>query len=359
MPNAEDIRNPGYVISKFSDKNKEISVREFFFPEMFYSELEARIKKELGKNGEAKLYSIGKRFGYRYAMISRYGKISTLKEKGLLDFMYMFTRYIEVVYAKKLEHKIDFDKKMLELTADSYAGCEQNGLGYILLIGAWTGVWSFIMDNKKIDGIQITCQGRGDQMCKLVCAPQQELKRLKKDIFTEADMEGLEENYPRYEVFNKVYPSANKNLSLKNLIETGIFKYEKGKLFFGNERMVGIEFSTYYLLDNGFSKDKKTREILFSTAFEAGKKIANGKDSVFVQRFLSSIGFGDVQILSEKGNFRVRFYHFPWASLAKECDFVIISGFTSGLLSAATKKKIELKKVTKTESGDGFHIKLD
>lgn len=359
LPNAEDIRNSGYILSKFTDKNKEISVREFFFPEKFYSEFESRIVKELGREGEETLYSIGKRFGYRYAMISRYTKAKDMKKKALEDFMYIFTRYIEVVYASKLEHKINIEEKTLELVGSSYVGCERNGLGYILLIGAWTGVWAYIMDDSNIEGIQITCQGRGDKSCKLVCAPSEELKKIAGKIYTEKNMSKLEEDYAKYEVLNKVYPTIAKNISLKSMIEERVFKYEKGKLFFGNERMVGIEFSTYYFMDNAFSKDKKTKKLLFDIAFEIGKETGKGRDPVFVQRFLSSIGFGDVQVINEKDSFKVRFYHFPWTNLSKECEFVILRGYTSGLLSAATKKEQILENVSKVESGDGFHIKMD
>ncbi len=359
LPTAEDIRNPGYILSKFTDKNKEISVREFFFPEKFYSEFESRIVKELGEEGEQKLYSIGKRFGYRYAMISRYTKSKEMKKKALEDFMYMFTRYIEVVYASKLEHKINIEEKTLELVGTSYVGCEKNGLGYILLIGAWTGVWAYIMDDPDVEGIQINCQGRGDKNCKLICAPSAKLKKIAGKIFTEKDMSKLEEDYAKYEVLNKVYPTIAKNISLRNMIEERVFKYEKGKLFFNEERMVGIEFSTYYLMDNAFSKNKKTKKILFDVAFEIGKEIGKTRDPTFVQRFLSSIGFGDVQVISEKEGFKVRFYHFPWATLSKECEFVILRGFTCGLLSAATKKDQILENVSKIESGDGFHIKMD
>ena len=239
IPNAEDIRNPGYIISKFSDKNKQVSIREFFFPEKFYQVFETSIASKLGKKGEKRLYSIGKRFGYRYAKISRYGNTSTMKKNDIEGFMYLFMRYIEVIYANKIEHKIDVEKKYLEIEADAYAGCEGNGLGYILLIGAGTGVWSYLMNDSKVDGYQITCQGRGDKLCKLVCAPINELKKLAKNAISEENVEGLDENYQKYEVLNKVYPTINKNLSLKELIENKIFKYEKGKLFFQKQRMVG------------------------------------------------------------------------------------------------------------------------
>ena len=32
LPNAEDMRNPGYILSKFTDQGKTITLREFFFP---------------------------------------------------------------------------------------------------------------------------------------------------------------------------------------------------------------------------------------------------------------------------------------------------------------------------------------
>lgn len=361
LPNAEDIRNPGYILSKFTDKGKEISLREFLFPERFYSEFETKIVKALGRKGRQRLYSIGKRFGYRYAMISRYNRLSTLKKKGLEDFMYLSARYIEVMYARKLEHRIDFEKRLITVSADSYVGCEKNGLGYLLLIGSWTGVWSYLIEDSTVEGIQLECQGRGDKICRLVCAPIAELKEIGNigtDIVSEPDISGLEEGYSKYEFMNRVYPSANKNSSLKTLIETGTFRYDRGKLFFGSERMVGIEFSTYYMIDNGFSKDKLTRKILYDTAFEAGKEIGSGKDPLFVQRFLSSLGFGDAQVIMEKGRFKVRLFHFPWSSMANGCDFTILSGFTSGLLSGASKKTQEFK-VTAYEGSDGFHIKMD
>jgi len=359
LPNAEDIRNPGYILSKFTDQGKNIALREFFFPEKFYADLETRIVKKLGKAGEKRLYSIGKRFGYRYAMISRYPKAGAIGAKKTDEFMYMFTRYIEVVYARQLSHRIEPQKKLLELEGDSYAGCSRNGIGYLLLNGAWTGVWSFISDDNAIDGIQPACQGRGDPKCRLLCAPNPLLKKMGFSPLTEPDMGGLEEDYGKYDMLNAVHPTSNNNHSLRTLIEAGIFRYERGKLFFDDARMVGIEFSMYYLIDNGFSNDAKTREILYGAAFDSGREISSGKDVTFVQRFLSGIGFGDVQVIVAANRYRVLFFHFPWASFAKGCRFTILSGFASGLLSGASGKKVSLKRFSMSEAQDGYHVKID
>jgi hypothetical protein len=359
LPNAEDMRNPGYILSKFTDQGKTIALRESFFPESFYAALETRTVRELGVNGEKLLYSIGKRFGFRYARLSHYPKADAIGGKKLDEFMYMFTRYIEVIYAKQLKHRIDFKDRLLEVDADSYVCCAKNGLGYLLLIGPWTGGWSFIVGDNTIEGVQVACQGRGDKRCKLVCAPAPLLKKMKLKPLTEPDIGGLEEDMGRYGAFNAVYPTVNENYSLVTLIESGIFRYQRGQLFFGGMRMVGIESSMHYMIDDAFSKNAKTRKILFETAFTAGKGMGAGKEAVFAQRLLSGLGFGDVQILSAKGGYKAVFYHFPWTAFAKDCRFTMLAGFTSGLLSGVLGKDIILKKVKKTEAEDGFHVQLD
>jgi hypothetical protein len=359
LPNAEDMRNPGYVLSKFTDSGKAVELREFFFPEKFYMDLETRIVKKLGKAGEKKLYAVGKRFGYRYALLSRYPKAGIIGAKKLDEFMYMFTRYIEVIYARELRHRLEMQKKLLELECDSYVGCYRNGIGYLLLNGAWTGVWSFILDDNSIDGVQVACQGRGDRRCRLVCAPAAALKERGFEALTEPDMGGLEEDNRMYEALNAVHPSSNNNLSMSALIESGIARYERGKLSFGATRMVGIEFSMYYLIDNSFSKDAKARKILYGAAYDSGREMGLGKDPVFVQRFLSGIGFGDVEVMAAGGGFRVLFLHFPWTSFSKKCRFTILSGFVSGLLSGACGKAISLKCSSSARAEDGFCVKLD
>ena len=154
--------------------------------------------------------------------------------------MYMFTRYIEVIYAKQLKHKIEYKSRLLEVEADSYVCCAKNGLGYLLLIGPWTGGWSFIV-GKPIDGIQIACQGRGDKRCRLVCAPPAQLKKMKLKPLTESDMNGLDEDMEKYGALNAVYPTTNGNDSMITLIESGVFRYQRGQMFLGDKRMVGIE----------------------------------------------------------------------------------------------------------------------
>ncbi|VVC04020.1 Uncharacterised protein [Candidatus Bilamarchaeum dharawalense] len=358
LPNAEDIRSAGFVLSKFSEGGQTISLREFFFPESFYTIFETKIAKKLGKKGEQSLYSVGKKFGHRYAKLSYFKKSNQLDRKHFEDFMYMFTRYIEVIYAKKLSHKIIHEKKLIELTADSYVGCEKNGLGYLLLIGAWTGGWSFLMDDPHVEGVQTKCQGRGDKECKLICAPESNLKKSGLSVLCESSLDDLQEDYKTYSILNQVYPTVNNNYSLRELIENKIFDYQSGKLFYNKERMVGIEASMYYMVDNGFSKNKITKVILFESAFDSGKAISAGKDILFVQRFLAGIGFGDVQVVSAGKNYEVAFNHFPWTVFSQDCDFTLLSGFTSGMLSGCSNKKIILSKVSKIVGGDGFHVRL-
>jgi hypothetical protein len=359
LPNAEDMRNPGYILSRFTDQGKTIALREFFFPERFYIELEIRIAKDLGAKGEKLLYSIGKRFGYRYAGLSRYPIADSVGEKKLDEFMYMFTRYIEVIYARQLKHRIDFKSRLLELEADSYVCCAKDGMGYLLLIGPWTGGWAHIMGDSSIEGIQIACQGRGDKRCRLFCAPAPVLKGMKLKPPAEPDMYDLGEDMGKYGQLNAVYPSENGNGSMVALIENGIFRYERGQLFFGDKRMVGIESSMQYMIDDCLSRSAKTRKILFDTAFSAGKDMGKGREAAFAQRLLSGIGFGDAQVVSVKGGYKVMLFHFPWTAFSKDCRFTTLAGFVSGLLSGVHGKDIILKKVSKTEAENGFHVQLD
>jgi hypothetical protein len=313
----------------------------------------------LGPKGEKLLYSIGKRFGYRYANLSRYPEAGSISEKKLEEFMYMFTKYIEAVYARQLKHKIIFKERLLELDAVSYVGCSNGGPGYFLLIGPWTGGWSYIMGSASIEGVQTACQGKGDKGCRLIIGPANILKKKGLAPLAEPNLRGLDEDMEKYSRLNAVHPSSNGNRSMVSLIEDGVFRYRSGQLFFGGQRMVGIESSLLCMIDNGLSKNAKTRRILFETSFLAGKDMGKGKDPAYAQRILAGIGFGDAQVVAVKGGYKAMLFHFPYNVFSKDCGFIALSGFVSGLLSGVTGKDIFLRKVSKTEAEDGFHVQLD
>ena len=177
-PRIYDMHNPGFIVSRFSDKEHEAYKREILWPEGLLSEIEARFVKEYGDNGERALYRAGKNFGYVYAGNSHFPRLSESNHAEIKKFSHMLILLISALWANQSkELLIDTNARKLKLRFWNYVLCSKNGIGHLLGDGGIAGIWAYIMQDDEIEGVQAACQGRGGQFCEFYAAPKAQLRK--------------------------------------------------------------------------------------------------------------------------------------------------------------------------------------
>lgn len=137
MKKVEDITNPGFIITHASLGVSLVNLREVALPETLISELERRITSACGIDGERRLYSAGKKFGYVYASLSGLPTVDKTSEKDLLEAANLFVGYISGTWATEACHRIDLSTKTFELVMKNFVVCKTNGMGYLMTEGGF------------------------------------------------------------------------------------------------------------------------------------------------------------------------------------------------------------------------------
>ena len=95
---------------------------------------------------------------------------------------------------------------------------------------------------------------------------------------------------------------------------------------------------------------------IFDIAFKAGITIL-GEITKNVQstlELIAALGWGEALIFNKADNkIQVVINHFPWTNWYKEINFVIISGFISGIISKVYKREVRLG-APKTDMHNGY-----
>ena len=164
-PNIENINNPGFVVTSFSEKGKETYLRDIFVEDKLFEAIENKVAEKYGEKGKQTLYSAGKKFGYIYSSLSNFAQLKGDNVKEVNDFIYFLVRYVTTIYAKEATYQVDLLKKSFTIYLDNYVVCHNNGKGYLMTSGGIAGIWAYVINDKKVEGIQIKCQGTGDQKC--------------------------------------------------------------------------------------------------------------------------------------------------------------------------------------------------
>ena len=245
LPRVEIIDNPGFVICKFAP-HKRVTLRDIFIGESSLQNLENSMKSY-----QKILYGIGKKFGHIYASISTLPQISETSKKEFLKFANWMVRYIETLYASKLSHKADCDNKIFEIKMYDYIICRKNGLGYLFSTGGIAGIWAYVVEDKTVEAVQPKCQGRGDEECKVIAAPYKTLVKMGYKPMRCTKLETLELD-KEYGQFNQIRPTKWAKQSLKDLIDSGFFKYRHGQVTYQKERFFLCEASFMYVLEKEF-----------------------------------------------------------------------------------------------------------
>ncbi len=343
VPRREIIDQPGFVITTFTEQNQTTYLRDPFLSENLFELIENKIIEEYGLKGKKALYSSGKKFGYIYSSLSSFPTINTYSEKDFLEFAYYLVRYIEGTYSKQAKHEINLDKKQFEVDFKDYIICRHNGFGHIMTEGGISGIWAYAIEDKTVEGAQVECQGRGDNSCHLICAPEDVLKERTSDFFCERDLPGQAFN-ETYQTMNEIRPATYSNNSLKNLLDSGFFEYKKGKLTYKNIRFFHCESHILYLIEQELSKLPNGEKTLFDICFEYGKYVRKTYGETDYEQFISdyypALGFGDITVL-DKSVPTIASIYYPWTVFSEESKYTIFRGIMSGIASDSKGEKIE------------------
>lgn len=359
MPQMEIINKPGFVVTQFSEKKQAVFLREIFFPEFVFAELEKRIVEKFGEKGAKLLYSAGKNFGYRYSTISLFPRFKRGQEKKFDSFLYMFMRYMESMWSEEITYKYDLKVGTLEINAKNFVVCGKSGFGHIIPQGVGAGFWNYLMGDNTIEGMQKNCIGKGDKKCILFYSPSKYLEDQKLSFISSPleDFTRLEKIDPSYNQINMIREPQFSNMSFKDMLDAKFFDYKNGIVMLKDHRHFLCESSIFYFLEENLSKIKGGNEILFQICYEYGKDIsehAAGNAKKFISDYMSSIGWGDVTVLEKEGKYRVISNYFPWVDSFK-IEFTMFRGIVSGILSAVEAREIKLSKFSQNLSS-GFMV---
>jgi len=226
---------------------------------------------------------VGKRFGYRHALISRlpvWKGQSAFQKRKFLAAAHFMIKYIGSIYASGIREVIDLDAKKLTIRAHNFVVCRHNGLGLLLTCGGVAGVWAYAMNDPTVEGVQTACEGRGDAHCEAVCAPSAELRKGGHKAYCERRLTNLGID-ARYQDFNEPRKLEYAETSVQDMINLGVFRYEGGVLSLGEERHFVCGASLVYMLEDDFGGDRQLGRLLRETAYEQGRRIgaaAGGRD---------------------------------------------------------------------------------
>lgn len=347
IPRQEIIDRPGFVVTTFTEKKFTTYLRDFFLPEELFEIIEKNIVETYSDKGSQLLYSIGKKFGYIFSSMSNFTTIKNSSAEEMEKFAYNLVRYIEGTYAQKAEHELNIEQKKFSIFFDNYIICRHNGLGHILTEGGISGIWSYVMQDKIIEGIQLQCQGRGSHRCKVICGQIEEISRLSNKFYVENDLIDLKCDVT-YKSLNEIRKTNYCKNSLKDLLNAGFFRFKNGILSYKDNRFFHTDTHLLYILDQMIAKMPEGEDKLFQSAFEYGKKLYSsygGRNyQEFITDFFSALGFGDVFITNYSNTFKISFIYYPWTVLSKDSKYICLRGLISGILSSGTGKNIKLMK---------------
>ncbi|MEM0467565.1 MAG: hypothetical protein QXX20_08265 [Candidatus Thermoplasmatota archaeon] len=341
-PRREIIDKPGFVVTTFTEDKYTTYLREFFLPEQLFEIIENKIVEKYGEQGKQALYSAGKKFGYMYSSMSNFPTINDITEKELAEFAYLMLRYIESIYAKRAEHKLSFTEKILEITFDNYIICRHNGFGYIMMNGAISGLWAYVLQDKSVEGTQLECQGRNDKQCYFFCAPVQKHPSETKKVFQEQELFAQEFDN-EYKAFNEIRDTKYAQNSLRHLIDLNFFNFQQGTLSYKGMRFFPCESHILYFLENEIQKLPNGEQILCDACTEYGKILQKTYGDTdyeqFIMDFFPALGFGELLFLDHNKPTIASIYY-PWSKFSKKSKYIILRAVLSGIISNALNKEI-------------------
>ena len=349
MPRALIFDKPGFVDFNISGKTR-IYVRQLLVPESLFVNIQKEVVEKFGERGEQLLYSVGKKFGYRFAQVGRFENIKSHPGNRIKKWVTVACKFVEGTYASELSNETDVAKETIDVVVRNFAICRKLGYDLFILTGGGAGVMAWILQNKKLEGVLYDgkYESSGDHFCRVKYAPPPVLEEFKKEredikILKETNLTSLTPNFRDYIRFN-AQTELEYDQSFQDFLTAGLFEYKRGVITYGDERFFLLTVGAMYLLEQAF-KQQNMQKILFNNAFNTGTDIFSNKLTKIhdILGILCALGWGEPINLSTKQEYKVVINHFPWTKWCKDIDYSLIAGFISGIFSKAYGKKIIFK----------------
>ncbi len=346
IPGALVFNKPGFLDFKISGKTN-VYARQIFYPEDFFVEFESKMVSKFGDLGRQKMYSIGKKFGYRFAQSGKFENVKDNPGDKIKDWIFITSKFVEGTYASSIEHVTDVKIPKTDYSLKKFTVLEKLGYEYIFATGGTAGMMAWIFQDPTVEVVLRDVNKISDLYeCTVTAAPYNYLKEnySSSELFKETNLDGLLENFQDYVKFNaQAQTSCSK--SFQTYLDFKFFDYEGGIVRFKDKRFFLFEVSGTYILELELknSDNKEYVDLLFECAFDTGKSILSkfGKNQKDIFDVLSALGWGEVLPFSASSNeVKVLVNHFPWSKWYKEVDYIIMRGFLSGIVTEITGKKI-------------------
>lgn len=347
IPKALIFDKPGFVDFKISGKTN-VFARQMLVPEDFFIQLEKKVIDEYGTSGKKAFYSIGKKFGYSFSQLGRFENIKDHPGDGVKDWIIIASKFVEGTYASEIRQTANVSEKTVDYVLKDFVICRKLGYDFFLATGGAAGVIAWLLQDKEIEGYYYDSQFDGtNYICRVKCAPLKTLKLTNSEVFSETDLDNLQQNIQQYNKFNEEV-ELRYTKSFSSYLDAKVFTYENGIIKFKStdERFFLMEVSGLYLLELGL-KERKMDNIIFDVAYSVGQELFgdHGMDAQAALELTTALGWGEVILLPPiKNKMQIVINHFPWTSWYKNVDFLIISGLLSGIFSKLYKREIKLGK---------------
>ncbi len=347
---AQYFDKPGFVDFKISGKT-EIYARQIFYSEDFFVKFEKDLIDQFGEDAKLALYSVGKKFGYRFAQSGKFENVSGHPGEKIKDWILVASKFVEGTYASSIENSTDVSLKKTDYKLKNFVILRKLGFEYLFSMGGTAGLMSWIFQDPNIEVVMHDVKKNGDFEAIVTSAPLEYLKNnyASSSIYQESNISDLSEDFASYKKFNTV-SSISSQKSFQTYLNAKYFSYKQGLVMFKEYRFFLFEVSGTYLLEYELKKlNPKYLKVLFDSAYCVGEKILSQFATALPDVFdvLSAIGWGEVLLFSEsKGKIKILINHFPWSRWYKDIDFIIMRGFLSGIVSSKKGTKIEFNKPT-------------
>ena len=351
---SQNIETPGFVFFKLSGKTP-IFARQVIIPESFFINLEQLISKK-DSHGAELLYSAGKKFGYHFALLGGFSNSKDKKLSDLPNYINIINKFIEGTYASKITCDLDLDTKSIKYYVDNFIAINKLGYGNFLPLGAAAGLMSYIFQDFTIEGV-LENYNNENGSATLFYAPASYLEKNKKKFISETNLSNVKVG-EEYISFNQVRTLKYSNYSLKTLLDSKLFSFNRGIILNNTQRYFILEVSALSFIEKelyNYSKD------IYDAAFNAGSMIfENIKNSSIktIIDYLSAFGWGDVLILKKNNAYIINVNYFPYTDLYKDVSYSIFSGLVAGMLSTILKSKIKFSKIEKQMTSGYISISL-
>jgi predicted hydrocarbon binding protein len=351
---AQVFDKPGFIQFKISGNTNSYS-RQIILPESFFVNIENKLIENL-PDGSELLYELGKKFGYRFALVGNMKSFENINSIEFKEYVYLITRFVEGTYASKINHYLSNSNKEIKFELDNFIICSKSGKGDFLSAGGIAGIWSRLINSSSFDAIHSHCQGRGDKFCETLVKSSDNWENKKFPNITSDELKLLNLSQDYFEI-NKLVEIENSSKSFQFLLDTKVFSYDHGVIKKGAERFFIIESSIIYLIELIFKKNPIAIKTLKEVSFESGMNLVEESSSIqYLIDVWSAFGLGDLYILKKGESYLVNINFCPWTKFCQNIDYIFISSVLSGALSKISKNKIQLKKTFSGFSGKGFTV---